>query len=306
MVVELIRGVFPLLLHKMYSLDRTTALFSLELISRLAMCTENEKIFRAAPDSLYKKLVELLYVTNVGTDPFELASQIHPASDMLNMGQGALTDVVGFNGVENKKLPVCTMPITELVDLEMRDYALDAMHNLCLLNPEYMSVRMGRMPHCIPYLKKIIETPAPATVKSEMNIPQKASSILNFMIVEDALRDRLKSMERDFIIGASNDSVMAEFVSGPTLKLFFDDYDPPETSPAFPMSGGMVLQNVGGDHQPRRGGNGSNQYVRRVSVAGTGDGVGVEKDNLSAPQPRLTLKLSMGNKRDRTALENDQ
>ena len=73
---------------------------------------------------------------------------------------------------------------------------------------------------------------------------------------------------------------------------------------------GMVLQNVGGDHQPRRGGNGSNQYVRRVSVAaaedGVGVGVGVEKDNLSAPQPRLTLKLSMGNKRDRTALENDQ
>ena len=297
MIVELIRGLFPLLLYRMHSMNRGTVLFSLELLSRLALNAENDKIFRAAPDRMYKKLVELLYVSTAGTDPFELGSEIHPATDLLNQGNGAITDIIGFNGVENKKLPACTVPITEMIDLEMRDYALDAMYNLCLLSQEFMSRRMAKIPNCIFYLLKIVETPAPATVKSEMKIPQKASSILNFMIADESLHGHLRCLEKDFNVGAANDSVMAEFVSGPTLKLFFDKYDPPEDSPAFPITGISTFQGVGGDHLPRRGGNGSNQYVRRVTVS-TGDG---DKEVL---QPRLTLKLNMGNKRDRVALEN--
>ena len=300
LVVELIRGLFPLLLHRMHSMNRGTVLFSLELLSRLALSPENEKIFRAAPDSMYKKLVELLYVSTSGTDPFELGSKIHPATDLLNQGNGAITDIIGFNGIENKKLPACTVPITEMIDLEMRDYALDTLYNLCLLSQEFMCRRMVKIPNCIFYLQKIIETPAPATVKSEMNIPQKASSILNFMIADETLHGRLKCLEKDFNVGAANDSVMADFVSGPTLKLFFDNYDPPEDTPAYPITGISTFQGVGGDHIPRRGGNGSNQYVRRVTVSSNNDG---DKD-VSVLQPRLTLKLSMGNKRDRAPLDN--
>ena len=90
---------------------------------------ENEKIFRAAPDRMYKKLVELLYVSTVGTDPFELASAKHPATDLFNQGSGTITDIVGFNGVEAKKIPACTMPITEMIDLEMRGKKMLVYHN---------------------------------------------------------------------------------------------------------------------------------------------------------------------------------
>ena len=104
------------------------------------------------------------------------------------LGHGVMTDVIGTSGVEDTKLPACVAPFTELVDVEMRDTALEAIYLMCT-SINRLIFKFARTPHCIRYLKRIAESPAPwEKLKTDLNVPQKAIALLVLMIVSSSIK----------------------------------------------------------------------------------------------------------------------
>ena len=114
----------------MSSFNREVVLHSVELIGKLATNPENTSMFDNCPDTLFLKLTELLTVTTLGVEPFELAIK-NRAAMATNFGASALTDVIGISGVDDLSVPACTAPFIEFSDAEVRDTALDAVYSLC-------------------------------------------------------------------------------------------------------------------------------------------------------------------------------
>ena len=130
-MTDIVRALFSLLLNRLSSLKRETVLLSAELLGKLALSSENTIALETGPEELYHKLVELLCVTAIGTDPFEIATR-NGALTASNAGSGALTDIIGISGVEESRIPACCGSFVEFVDVEMRDCVLETIYQICM------------------------------------------------------------------------------------------------------------------------------------------------------------------------------
>jgi hypothetical protein len=136
-----------------YCTDKSFVLRAMEVCARIASVSENvTTVFAYCPDAMLECLVEMICVNSSSVDPFSVLAHLEVADNNNSTNKS----------LRVSKLPASTSPfLTELIDPECRDGALEVISNLCTHSPR-LQVRFASIPTLIPLLFRMVSVTGPA------------------------------------------------------------------------------------------------------------------------------------------------
>jgi hypothetical protein len=203
------------------SVDRAQIARGLDLLAKLATNADNKVVLTDCPEDLLEHLVALLCTNYTDTEPLNVAEVSTIPGARTASTAGTTQTALRMSTI---RLPACETGsfFTELSDFEVRDLALETMHNLCAMSTE-LAVALAQIPHLLTILVRICATKGTRGERYETG-PLKALAVLN-ILTQRKQENRLhfKAIHTELTLAACSNTEVLDLLTTVTALMRTDE-----------------------------------------------------------------------------------